>query len=447
MSSADGGTLVLSSIIISIPPDAAWGAGGTFSASIQTVDLFKRSVDNPPPNELLTDVASLNFAPEGGSNIPIPLIGQAISFTMILSDVGYYLLTKETEVCDGPVKMRIFPEALCSYFDHNASTWEQKGCKKTNMTETTVVCECTHLTDFSVIMPNYNLVEFQDIMQMDERSIVHHPVGIVTLGVLYFVFLVTLAYARYYDVQDQADHKSRREKEAKWMANLEGGVRESFWKRYKSQIQHKHTWFSLYFRKRGTSYRSVDRTCVTFISVLTIMSLNAYFYGKGQTWLGYGTIIVFSSLVSFIPLFGLEIIFTRIGPPGYKDSFELSHGLRPVPKNQCCQWWAYYRLPFWVAALLYLVLLAVAVCLSVVVMLFAFEFDTNGEFVCNGKGSSSWVVSVLIAIAVNIFLVQPFKIFAVCVFLHLLARQQPLPKMIELQDTSVLPVPSDESVG
>jgi len=38
---------------------------------------------------------------------------------------------------------------VCQYFDHNLSTWTDRGCKLANVTQDHLVCECTHLSSFA----------------------------------------------------------------------------------------------------------------------------------------------------------------------------------------------------------------------------------------------------------------------------------------------------------
>eukprot|EP01104_Vermistella_antarctica_P005928 TRINITY_DN16676_c0_g1_i1.p1 TRINITY_DN16676_c0_g1~~TRINITY_DN16676_c0_g1_i1.p1 ORF type:complete len:657 (+),score=124.10 TRINITY_DN16676_c0_g1_i1:95-1972(+) len=40
----------------------------------------------------------------------------------------------------------------CSYFDPKTKCWSKKGCKRVSYSDTELVCECDHLTDFSAVL-------------------------------------------------------------------------------------------------------------------------------------------------------------------------------------------------------------------------------------------------------------------------------------------------------
>lgn len=41
---------------------------------------------------------------------------------------------------------------VCAYYNFNISNWSTDGCEKIKEDNTTITCQCDHLTNFAILM-------------------------------------------------------------------------------------------------------------------------------------------------------------------------------------------------------------------------------------------------------------------------------------------------------
>lgn len=95
-----------------------------------------------------------------------------------------------------------------------------------------------------------------------------HPTGTEAVCVTVVLFGVLFVLTARRDRQERAKQEALKEtKQKKWNEFMAGKQMRSFCKLVKIGFQSRHTWFSLLFRKSGTSFQSVDRC---FVALLTV---------------------------------------------------------------------------------------------------------------------------------------------------------------------------------
>jgi hypothetical protein len=70
----------------------------------------------------------------------------------------------------------VVPVAACMWFDERARAWSTAGCAVRNISETAVVCECSHLTDFAVRFAALDQAN-EDLFAQEDAQIVATTLG------------------------------------------------------------------------------------------------------------------------------------------------------------------------------------------------------------------------------------------------------------------------------
>eukprot|EP00736_Rhodelphis_marinus_P003324 Rmarinus@m.14781 len=131
-------------------------------------------------------------------------------------------------------------QAVCRYFNEETLLWETDGCYAVNATEDSVLCRCSHATDFAVFVEDSAaVIEVLNPMKIDEIQTAFDPstphTSIMSGSVVaLYIFLVLLAHYR--DVQNrqgvkqkvesllqEVEQRQKMDAKMKWLQNVMTG--------------------------------------------------------------------------------------------------------------------------------------------------------------------------------------------------------------------------------
>lgn len=304
----------------------------------------------------------------------------------------------------------VFVVPACNWFDTISRQWTTSGCMS-NLTRTEVQCSCTHLTDFAAVFPLGNQVPLPKLLDLDMDNITRYPDGLMTVGVVLAMFAVVVMFSIQRDIQAQKhEEELRMRKIEKWKqaeSNLWHMTRaRRIWKQFKAGMQMRHTWASLFFRKSGVSFRSVDRAFVNLFLVLILMSVSAQFHDRHRDFQKRGVVMIYSLLASFLPSLVLIHLFTHTGEMGFQEKYQLENKLRAPSRLKCLNW----RYPECCRYVWYAIVLALAALMIVFILTIALVFDQNPFYYCKGETTVAWLVDFISPYLISVFIVEPLKI-------------------------------------
>jgi len=227
------------------------------------------------------------------------------------------------------------------------------------------------------------------------------------------VFACVMALALHRDRWERThENELKLKKHARWEQLAEDGGGPSWqrrWlRRFRVGFQTHHTWGSVLCRRAGTSFRSVDRTLVKLVSLLSVMSIAAHFHGH-QTVFARGLVVLCSVLGGLVPNLVLSHLFKNTGHIGFFEKWQLDKGLVRPSYFRCLR----YRFPepwrwVWIA-----VSLGSAVAMIVYILTISLLFDQNPAYYCEGHTTGAWVVDFIISYIISVFVVEPLKIITI----------------------------------
>ncbi|CAM9205474.1 unnamed protein product [Chrysoparadoxa australica] len=95
-------------------------------------------------------------------------------------------------------------QPTCSYFNEALGAWDDEGCEVVSSTGTTVTCACTHLTDFgSRLGATAGLAKTVLTQELSVTDLLDNLVVVITLIVLYSLFIFGCVWGRYLDRREQ----------------------------------------------------------------------------------------------------------------------------------------------------------------------------------------------------------------------------------------------------
>jgi len=315
----------------------------------------------------------------------------------------------------------------CVFFNRTHG-WDGAGCKR----DIDGSCLCNHLTTFNVqyFTPRVNPISINDFLALTPENILNHPASLIGILVVIGAYLIILPFAIRRDYQD-AEISVRVSYITKWKENVrqEAGLNRSFTKRTIDLFQTEHLWFSIYARKFGDDFSSVERLTLLLIIVLLEMMINAIFYGR-QTAGALIPISCISAGCAVIPERFFFFLITRSGDPGPKTRFlhelrELQHQQdvklgRPIARKniEAIQERRIHRRWRYVA---YFLMVSVIVVAWVLIMVYGLQFDlysTNGD-----NRVQKWVVASLLSSGFDFFIKEPCKIMIIASILYFFYHQ------------------------
>lgn len=269
--SANTTSINVSGVRVVVQPDPVWGLNGTLSIAV-----------NPPSPATASQIVSINFFDASNNPRNIRGLSNPVQFFIpLLPGVA-----TPFQACVREVPVAVIP--ACNWFDTVDSAWKTSGCVTTLFPDQ-VECNCTHLTDFAAVFPQSNPIPLNQALYLTADNIALHPDGIITIGIVFAIFVPLIIMAVYRDKHEkQAEEILQTQKFDKWTKAAASQAQINFktrWcKEFRDGIQLRHTWGSLIFRKSGTTFRSVDRTFVCLFMVLVLMSMSASFHERHRSF-------------------------------------------------------------------------------------------------------------------------------------------------------------------
>lgn len=323
------------------------------------------------------------------------------------------------QLCSEEEPVLVVP--ACNWFDTVSQHWTTRGCRS-NLSKTEVECSCTHLTDFAAVFPLGNQVPLPRLLQIDSTNISRYPGGLITVSVVLALFIVSLMFSIRHDMHARSmEDEMKLKKVEKWKQaesnfwRLTTGKR--IWKQFKAGLQTRHTWASLFFRKSGTSFRSVDRAVVNLFLVLILMSLSAQFHDRDQSFKKKGVVMIYSLLASLLPSLLLIHLFTHTGEMGFQEKYLLENKLKLPSRVSCVNW----RFPERWRYVWYLMVLVISGFLIEFILRIALVFDQNPYYYCRGETTKAWLVDFIVPYILSVCVVEPLKILCLVVTRQLAA--------------------------
>lgn len=307
---------------------------------------------------------------------------------------------------------RVSTRPKCGYLNVSTDTWKTNGCSTYPINDVTIECRCTHFTDFAVILPKFNDVVPTEILLLSPDNVEKKPTGVIAILIILCLFTVIFALAKRRDWKEANRYIELRDaKQQKWASFSAEKQKRSLWKQIKIDFQKRHTWFSLIFRKSGTSFQSVDRTFVALLSVFASMSMSAHFHAQDNNDLARGIMLISTVCACLLPSQVLTYLFVHTGKMGFFEEFEL---MRDPHKNRCLQYrfserWRHVWRTF----------TALAVGAMVIhVLIMSMRFDLQPFFYCQGAPAEAWVTTWLGAYAVMALGIEPLRILLLAVLTY-----------------------------
>lgn len=359
-----------------------------------------------------------------GVEVPVSSLQEPIEFILNITNITQ--LTHTTCVADGQATtVSVLPE--CVFWDKPKRVWSSAGCSTSNVTPTTVTCQCSHLTEFAIARLSFN-----ELGQAEVRGLgdLHRfpTTGIVLLLVLLTFGCASVGAGCVDSYKDSAEKKEAKRK--RWQQQQ--GQTPDFVRVLKAAFQNNHPWFAVYFRQSGSSFLSADRCLALLVLVLCNMATAASFWSRPSN--EFLVRFVVSSLISFVTYEVLEQLFSRCGPPGFREQWEKDQ--LEAPANTC-QGCLRFRFPEFIRPVLRLVCLALVCFLSIVVLLYGVKFDLNPSFFCdNAQGARSWLLTFLVVTMVDVLVSRPLKLVLLHSFKFYVKTGRHAPAAVQLESCS-----------
>jgi len=204
--------------------------------------------------------------------------------------------------------------ARCRYWDETDRRWSGRGCLIANYTETSMVCCCFHLTDFSSVegdssVPMNSVDPIGDAGAFASISL-SQIIVIATLGVFFVVFMMAVIWGEYKDARDCTRF---RQDPSKYVANTdmaEYRMSKQFYHRVKYQVQKSHVLLQIRVVK---PYSALSRSAIVTIfaiNVTTTMMTSALFYSAEPLTVLQGVLVgIYSGLMSFAAVSFFGVLF------------------------------------------------------------------------------------------------------------------------------------------
>ncbi|GMH77010.1 hypothetical protein TrLO_g5949 [Triparma laevis f. longispina] len=198
--------------------------------------------------------------------------------------------------CGGPT---------CQYYDSDLGIWSKEGCSEVGRNESVIECECTHLTEFAsrleaVAQMANAVLSLAGSLTLDD--ILNNLVVLVTLVVLYSVFILGCIYGRYLDKKDMfkeelvTDDDVLREGNAVTFFDAWGktlGVRDKYGvvqvcRDWWHEMKDNHKVLSVIYGTKDVVFSRPQRLTVLLLMIMSQMFANAFLYivkgvEEGQT--------------------------------------------------------------------------------------------------------------------------------------------------------------------
>jgi hypothetical protein len=196
-------------------------------------------------------------------------------------------------------------------------------------TENLTVCNCTHLTLFSVsqdvFVPQVNLIDASTFRDLTWENLKNHPTSLIGLSVMIGLYCVMFVVAHRRDaLEAQRDLTADREVwAAAFLDSQESRSLSDWWKHYRTTLSSRHLWITFATHPAGETFTSKARLTVLTITLFLQVTAGAMFHGTDAVN-DKVTIAFYSFLIAGLPSELLIYLFKYTGEMGFRDVFRWS---------------------------------------------------------------------------------------------------------------------------
>ena len=186
---------------------------------------------------------------------------------------------------------------ICRYYDIESGIWKSDGCVTVFSNESMSKCLCSHLTQFSInsndFEPDIHIITKEKLENVTFSNIIKYPTAlIVTVSILFLFLLIILCLPRNNDKPIIAQMRPWCELQAsKWIHTYDFRMDEImtsteyvWWIKFIDiawlDLKNNHYVLAVCMRDYGTNWSGPQRILCFLSSVVTMMSINAAYYGR-----------------------------------------------------------------------------------------------------------------------------------------------------------------------
>eukprot|EP01006_Ploeotia_vitrea_P041467 TRINITY_DN66533_c5_g3_i1.p1 TRINITY_DN66533_c5_g3~~TRINITY_DN66533_c5_g3_i1.p1 ORF type:complete len:1576 (+),score=688.91 TRINITY_DN66533_c5_g3_i1:275-4729(+) len=216
---------------------------------------------------------------------------------------------------------------LCRWFDKREQRYSSFGCvvDETASSNSSVVCLCTHLTDFNVaaqdFQPSVTTLSAEDVTNLTWANLMEHPTTLISVCLVTLLYLLLIPYAVRRDRADRrrvmvmgkyrADEIAAAEEERALRERRSRNICARYCIRVGHGFSDQHIWFSIATRPAQHPFGSFQRLSCVYALVLSSMGVGAVFFGQPQALAADLVIAVISSIAVLPVTYVFSNLFTR----------------------------------------------------------------------------------------------------------------------------------------
>eukprot|EP00808_Paulinella_micropora_P003671 g38606.t1 len=235
--------------------------------------------------------------------------------------------------------------------------WDNKNCEydfwasKENIT----VCNCTHLTIFSVnpkdYIPRVNTLTLDSFRDLNPKNIKENPATLIGLLVITGIWMLVMVIGIR---KEKQRNKKTKEQIAvireRWIEHTKGALKAKTFaalaKDYKHSVQTEHLAVAFFTMPWGQTFTVAEKLTTLYTMLVFQMAIQALFYGK-QSQFAAITISFISSALVVIPGETLVWLFSCSGDIGPRAKFKFDVDVLVAEKLGKKKPSMPFRLPYW----------------------------------------------------------------------------------------------------
>jgi hypothetical protein len=218
----------------------------------------------------------------------------------------------------------------CRYWNENNKSWSTDGCRVRNVTLTSIICECTHTTDYSgfleYVAPKLNILDREDFINIKKlnRNNMITLLIMCTLLVIYVVLMIVFSTGRFI-LKDKAKVQCETSK-----LNTEnvGPIRRILYR-----LRDENIYLSIFIGSGKDNFPRTQQLTVVYVAILGILTGNALTFGNkagNETQFAIGWIV--SELLNYPFVLFFTIAFLSTAP--YKQTQKRTASFKIYPIDQ-----------------------------------------------------------------------------------------------------------------
>eukprot|EP00808_Paulinella_micropora_P030337 g9871.t1 len=235
--------------------------------------------------------------------------------------------------------------------------WDNKNCEYDFWAskENTTVCNCTHLTIFSVnpkdYIPRVNTLTLDSFRDLNPENVKENPATLIGLLVITGIWMLVMVIGIRKEKQRNKKTKEQisvvRER---WIEHTKGALKAKTFaalaKDYKHSVQTEHLAVAFFTMPWGQTFTVAEKLTTLYTMLVFQMAIQALFYGT-QTQSAAITISLISSALVVIPTEFLIWIFSSSGDIGPRAKFKFDVDVLVAEKLGKKKPSMPFRLPYW----------------------------------------------------------------------------------------------------